>query len=85
MLDNYNNPTYADGFAGSVYGQHEPMANAVRPPGEFQIYDIVFHRPICKDGKLLYQGYVTVFLNGVLVQDHETVGARKLKSPYAGH
>jgi len=70
VLDNHNNPTYADGFAASVYGVNPPMANALRPPGEFQTYDIVFRRPVYKDGKVLDPGYVTVFLNGVLVQDH---------------
>lgn len=70
VLDNYNNPTYADGFAASVYGVNPPAANALRPPGEFQTYDIVFRRPIYKDGKAIDPGYVTVFENGVLVQDH---------------
>ena len=70
VLDNYNNPTYADGFAASVYGVNPPAANALRAPGEFQTYDIVFRRPIYKDGKELDPGYVTVFENGVLVQDH---------------
>jgi hypothetical protein len=70
VLDNYNNPTYADGFAASVYGVNPPQANALRPPGEFQVYDIVFRRPIYKDGKELDPGYVTVFENGVLTQDH---------------
>jgi len=70
VLDNYNNPTYADGFAGSVYGISPPLANALRPPGEFQVYDIVFRRPIYRDGQPIDPGYVTVFLNGVLVQDH---------------
>jgi hypothetical protein len=70
VLDVYNNPTYADGGAGSVYGVHPPMANAVRPPGEFQVYDIVFRRPIYKNDQMLDPGYVTVFVNGVLVQDH---------------
>jgi hypothetical protein len=70
VLDNYNNPTYADGFAGSVYGVCPPLANALRPPGVFQTYDIVFRRPIYKDGNVLDPGSVTVFLNGVLVQDH---------------
>jgi hypothetical protein len=70
VLDNYNNPTYADGFAASVYGVNPPFANALRPPGEFQSYDIVFRRPIYKDGKQLDPGYVTVFENGVCVQDH---------------
>ncbi len=73
VLDNYNNPTYADGFAASVYGVNPPMANALRPPGEFQTYDIVFRRPIYKDGKAVDPGHVTVFENGVLVQDHTTL------------
>jgi hypothetical protein len=70
VLDNYNNPTYPDGAAASVYGVNPPMANALQPPGQFQVYDIVFRRPIYKDGKQLDPGYITVFENGVLVQDH---------------
>ena len=70
VLDNYNNPTYPDGSAGSVYGVNPPLANALRPPGQFQTYDIVFRRPVYKDGQPLDPGYVTVFENGVLVQDH---------------
>jgi hypothetical protein len=70
VLDNYNNPTYADGFASSVYGVNPPMANALRAPGEWQVYDIIFRRPVFKDGKMVESGYLTVFVNGVLVQDH---------------
>jgi hypothetical protein len=70
VLDSYHNVTYADGHAGSVYGVNPAMANAVRPPGEFQIYDIIFRRPIYDGGQGLDPGYVTVFVNGVLVQDH---------------
>ncbi|MDB6116542.1 MAG: hypothetical protein JWO08_323 [Verrucomicrobiaceae bacterium] len=70
VLDNYNNPTYADGFAASLYGVNPPMANPLRKPGEWQVYDIVFRKPVYKDGKQLDAGYVTVFSNGVLVQDH---------------
>jgi hypothetical protein len=70
VLDSYNNVTYADGHAGAYYGINPPMANALRPPGEFQMYDIVFRRPIYRDGKPVDAGYVTVFVNGVLVQDH---------------
>ena len=69
VLDNYNNPTYADGFAASVYGVNPPMANALKAPGEFQAYDIIFRRPIYKDGNVLDPGHVTVTLNGVVVQD----------------
>ena len=70
VLDNYDNPTYPDGFAGAIYGVNPPLANALHPPGQFQAYDIVFRRPIYKDGKQLDPGYITLFENGVLVQDH---------------
>jgi hypothetical protein len=69
VLDNYNNPTYADGFACSVYGVSPPLANALRPPGEWQSVDITFHRPIYKDGQCVQPGWVTVYCNGVLMQD----------------
>jgi len=73
VLDSYNNVTYADGHAASVYGQNPPLVNALRPPGEFQVYDIVFRRPVYRDGRALEPGYVTVFVNGVLAQDHTTL------------
>lgn len=73
VLDNYNNPTYADGFAGSVYGINPPMANPLQAPGEWQVYDIVFRRPLFKDGQQIDPGYLTVFVNGVLVQDHTPI------------
>jgi hypothetical protein len=69
VLDNYNNPTYADGFACSMYGVSPPLANALRPPGEWQSVDITFRRPIYKDGKCEDPGFVTVYCNGVLMQD----------------
>jgi len=62
---------YADGQAGSVYAENPPMVNPARKPGEWQVYDIVFHQPVWKDGgALVHPGSVTVFFNGVLVQDH---------------
>ncbi|MFN0080695.1 MAG: DUF1080 domain-containing protein [Prosthecobacter sp.] len=70
VLDNYNNPSYPDGMASSIYGINPPMANPLRAPGEWQSYDIIFRRPIFKDGKELDPGYITVFVNGVLTQDH---------------
>lgn len=70
VLDSYHNPTYADGGAGSVYGVQVPLANAVLPPGKFQVYDIIFRRPVYRNGEVLDPGYVTVFVNGVVVQDH---------------
>jgi 3-keto-disaccharide hydrolase len=71
VLDSYQNTTYADGQAAALYGQYPPQVNASRPPGQWQAYDIVFHPShFDKDGKLLRLGRVTVFHNGVLVQDH---------------
>ena len=70
VLDNYNNPTYADGVRGFGLWRHAAYGQCVAPPGQFQVYDIVFRRPIYKDGKQLDPGYMTVFENGVLVQDH---------------
>jgi len=64
------NKTYADGQCGAVYAENPPLVNACRKPGEWSTYDIVFHQPVWKGDKLLHPGSVTVFLNGVLVQDH---------------
>ena len=69
ILDNCNNPTYSDGFAGSVYGVMPPAANSLNPPGEWQTYDILFRRPVVIDGKVLDEGSMTVLVNGVAVQD----------------
>lgn len=72
ILDGYNNPTYADGTVGAIYGTTPPLVNASRAPGEWQSYDIVFERPrFAADGKLLRPAYVTAFLNGVLVQNRQ--------------
>jgi hypothetical protein len=71
VLDSYQNKTYADGQASAVYGQYPPLVNAARPPGQWQWYDIVFHGPrFDTAGKLLRPARITVFDNGVLVQDN---------------
>ena len=71
VLDSYENKTYADGQAAAVYGQYPPLVNASRPPGQWQSYDIVFHGPrFDASGNLVRAGRVTVFHNGVLVQDN---------------
>ncbi len=72
VLDSYQADTYADGQAGAIYGQYPPLANASRPPGEWQSYDIAFRRPrFDAAGKLLEPARVTVFHNGILVQNNE--------------
>jgi hypothetical protein len=70
VLDSWHNDTYPDGQAAAMYGQRPPLVNACRPPGRWQSYDIVFHRPrFGPDGSVLQPARVTVFHNGVLVQD----------------
>jgi Domain of Unknown Function (DUF1080) len=68
-----NNPTYADGQAAAIYGQSPPLVNACRPPGEWQQYDIVYSAPRFKDGKIDVPGFVTVFPNGMVVQNHTQI------------
>jgi hypothetical protein len=71
VLDSYENKTYANGQAGSIYKQSIPAVNASRKPGEWQTYDIIFTAPkFDADKKLTKPGYVTVLHNGVLVQNH---------------
>ena len=60
---------YADGVAGAVYAENPPLVNPARKPGEWQVYDIIFHPPVWKGRQLVRRGDVTVFFNGVLVQD----------------
>ncbi len=74
VLDSYDNPTYSNGQAASVYKQHIPLVNASRGPGEWQSYDIIFRAPrFNTNGRLTHPATVTVLHNGVLVQDHVTL------------
>lgn len=71
VLDSYNNKTYVNGQAGSIYKQAIPLANPNRKPGEWQTYDIVWTAPIFNaDGSVKTPAYVTVLFNGVLVENH---------------
>src|SRR5687768_6948384 len=72
VLDSYNNRTYSNGQAGSIYKQSMPLVNASRAPGEWQSYDAVFIAPkFNQDGSLNTPGRITVFHNGVLIH-HNT-------------
>jgi hypothetical protein len=71
ILDSYNNTTYVNGQAGAIYKQYAPLVNAMRKPGEWQTYDVVWTAPVFKaDGTLQSPAYVTAFHNGVLIQNH---------------
>lgn len=77
VLDSYQNDTYPDGQAAALYGQQPPLVNASRPPGQWQTYDIVFRAPrFREDGSVLEPARVTVFHNGVLVQDAAALSGR---------
>jgi hypothetical protein len=71
VLDSYQNSTYVNGMAGSIYKQAIPLANAAHKPGEWNIYDIVWTAPTFnEDGSLKTPAYATVFWNGVIVENH---------------
>ncbi|MNM73265.1 hypothetical protein D3C81_849850 [compost metagenome] len=77
VLDSYNNATYANGQAGSIYKQAMPLVNASRAPGQWQAYDIIWKAPrFSQGGGLTSPARITVLHNGVLVQD-DTVLAGK--------
>ncbi len=74
IMDSYQNPTYVNGQAASVYKQYAPLVNAMRPPGEWQGYDVVWTAPTFNaDGSLKSPAYVTAYHNGALVQNHVAV------------
>ncbi len=74
ILDCYENTTYVNGQTGAVYKQHIPLANACRPPGKWQTYDIIFMAPRFKeDSSLFTPATVTVLHNGVLLQNHAVI------------
>jgi hypothetical protein len=71
ILDSYENKTYVNGQAGSIYKQHPPLVNANRKPGEWQTYEVIWTAPVFNaDGTVKSPAYVTAFHNGVLVQNH---------------
>lgn len=89
VLDCYENKTYADGMTAAIYGQHPPMYNVCRKPGEWQTYDIVFHAPrFDEDKKLVTPAWMTVVHNGIVVHSCDVLTgptANKMRPPYIAH
>ncbi|MCB0688991.1 MAG: DUF1080 domain-containing protein [Saprospiraceae bacterium] len=82
VLDSYNNRTYSNGQAGSIYKQTMPLVNASKGPGEWQTYDIIYHAPTFNSGhEYETPPYITVLHNGVLIQDHTKIQGT---TPYIG-
>ncbi len=71
VLDNYNNPSYADGMSGGIYGQWPPLVNACREPGKWQVYDAVWEAPVFDGDNLVAPAYLTLFHNGVCVHNRK--------------
>lgn len=79
ILDSYDNKTYVNGQAGSIYKQFAPLVNAMRKPGEWQAYDVIWTAPTFNaDGSVKTPAYVTVFHNGVLIQNHSELKGQTL-------
>lgn len=71
VLDSYDNRTYSNGQAGSIYKQYMPLVNATKKPGEWQTYDIIYTAPVFdEEGEVKYPARVTVLHNGVLIQNN---------------
>jgi Domain of Unknown Function (DUF1080) len=71
IMDSYNNPTYVNGQAGSIYKQFPPLVNANFPPGTWQTYDVAWTAPrFNEDGSLKSPARVTVYFNGILIQNN---------------
>jgi len=89
VLDSYGNVTYADGQAGAIYGQHPPIVNVCRGPGQWQSYDVSFLRPIFDDkGNCVRKARITEIQNGVVVHNNleiEGATAHKVKAKYSPH
>lgn len=72
IFNSHNNHSkiYADGQAAAIYGQYPPLLNACRKPGEWEVFDITFHRPhFDKAGKLTKPATISLVHNGIVVQD----------------
>lgn len=89
VLDSWESTTYADGQAGSIYGQYPPMVNAALPPGEWQSFDIIFRRPrFAADGSVSRPARMTVLHNGIVVHaDAALIGptSHRVRAPYEVH
>jgi len=84
VLDSWDNPTYFNGQAGAFYGKFPPLVNPCRKPGQWNVYDIIFHAPKPKPDGSVEPGSFTVLFNGVLVQDHVPVSGSTTAAAFKG-
>lgn len=68
VLDSYGSETYPMGLCGALYGQHVPLVNASRKPGEWQTYNIIFKAArFDAQGKRTSPAVFTVIHNNVAI------------------
>lgn len=85
VLSSYNNPTYPDGAAGAVYGLYPPMVNPCLPEGQWNAYDIVFEAPKFDGEKVVKPAYITLFFNGLAVQNRVELLGTTSREPIAAY
>ena len=85
VVNSFQNPTFADGTCGSIYGQHPPRVNSSRKPGEWQSYDILMQAPVFSEkGDVEQPLRVTAFHNGILIHNDTWVYG-EVGGPYKKH
>ncbi len=72
VLDSYGQ-CGAFNQTGSLYREYKPLVNACLPPGRWQTYDVDFTAAKVEDGKVVKKATFTIRLNGILVQDQQTL------------
>ncbi len=85
VLDAYENPTYADGLTGAIYGQFPPLVNACRKPGAWSSYDIIWEAPAFEGNELVTPAYITVILNGVVLHHRKELQGPTQHKKLAGY
>ena len=85
VLSSYDNPTYADGGAGAIYGVYPPMVNPSVPEGQWNTYDFVFEAPKFEEEKLVKPAYITLFWNGVMVHNKAELLGATARNPIASY
>jgi len=85
VLSSFDNPTYADGGAGAIYGLYPPMVNPCLPEGQWNSYDAVFEAPKFEDEKLVKPAFLTLFFNGVVVHNRAQLLGGTSRLPIASY
>jgi hypothetical protein len=68
VLDSYGLESKKDD-CGAIYGVSAPSVNACKAPTVWQSYDIEYTAPVCENGKKKEPARMTVYQNGIKIQD----------------